>query len=121
LRFQNKSGDSAQVQYQELYNIFPGKDATINSRDLSLSLKKDLRWVDLIGKITYDSNPDTTKKDRIKASGYGAKIKLMGDCLHITLVQYKDTNGNLNEYLTFDFSWAGNKIPRVDDSIISQF
>lgn len=121
VRLYNETGDFAELEYKDQYNIFPGKEATINARDFSISLKKDLKWVDLIAKVTYNANPSVVVSDYIKSSVYGAKLKLLGDCLHLTIVRYKDTRGDWNDAINFDFSWDGNKIPRISDTIISSY
>ena len=104
------------------YSISPGKsdaDYSTRTEDLSVTLKKNIHWLDLVGKMIYDLNPATGKY--VKSWGYGAQIMLPGECWYINLTQYQVTGGDQKSKLDFEFSWDGQPRKTLPESLLQKF
>jgi LPS-assembly protein len=124
VRLLNSSGDFAEIAHLLSYNISPGQEADPNTRteDYTFSLRKNLSFVEFLGRVTYDINPPAGKEDvRFKSYGYGAQVKLPGDCWYFTITQYRITGGDNNFKVNFDFIWDGTKKPTLPESLLDSF
>jgi LPS-assembly protein len=101
------------------FNVTPGQsevDRSTRTETYTLTLKKGLRYLDFIGKATYDANPGEGKS-YIASWGYGAQLKLPGDCWYINLNQYQVTGGDPKFKFNFGFIWDGETKPALPDNL----
>jgi len=90
------------------------------SETMSLALGRDFRAATFLGKMIYDLNPPQ-KGQSLKTWGYGAKFKLPGDCVYLSLLQWLDSRSNLNYKIYFDFNWDGKNKPKLPDNLLRIF
>lgn len=122
VRLKNELNDFIELSHLISYNITPGQEADITGRteDLTLSVRKTFSYLDLMGRTTYDVNPQPGREDqRFKSYGYGAQVKLPGDCWFFTITQYRTTGGDDNFRLNFDFIWDGQKKPALPEDLLN--
>lgn len=121
LTFFNALDEYISLKNTVTYIITPG-DETV-SEDLkkvfySITMKKGFRFLDLIGKINYDNSPN---QNRVTSWGYGAQIKLPGDCWYFTFLNYRPiTKDELVYKIQFGFSWDGKQKPPLTEQVLSQ-
>lgn len=122
LRVNNELKDFFQTEHILSYTISPGKDVDVATRteDLILSAKKNIRWIDFVGKLTYNLNP-AENKSPLKSWGYGAQIKLPGDCLYFNITNYQITGGDRNFLLNVAFIWDGKERPPLSETILAGY
>lgn len=122
LRYNFISGDFVQIAHvQNFRNISPGQniDPGRRTEDYTLSLRKTFPFGDILGRITYDMNPEVGKESqRFKSYGYGAQLKLPGDCWYFNVTQYRTTGGENHFKWNFDFIWDGQKRPALPESLL---
>jgi len=124
VRLLDEKRDFIQLGYDLSYNIVPGQPVLASARteQYSFTVKKSLRLLDLLGKIIYDSNPQTTTGGLwINSYGIAAQFRLPGDCLYFRLVLYRPPGGTENLYFNFDFSFDGNPRKGFSEDMLSQF
>ena len=124
VRVLNADGDFVEAAYLLSYNITPGVEADAMSRteDYTFSVRRNWSYVEFLGRLTYDINPPATSDDqKFKSYGYGAQVKLPGNCWYFTVQQYRITGGDNNFKLSFDFIWDGQKKPSLPESILDSF
>jgi LPS-assembly protein len=103
-RFLNYKGDFVELGYIVSYNIFPGQEVDSRTRkeETSFAVKKSIKYVDFVGRISYDFNPPAESSTRrrispyISSYGYGAQLRMPGECWYFTLIQYKAAGGDNN-------------------------
>ncbi len=119
IRFQSPSTDFIQVEQLLKYDLVDNEQTTGPRREsYVVSAKKGISWLDLVGKIGYSANPSTY----LSQWGYGAQIRFPGDCLYFGLVHSKQAIDKEPEFdVSMNFSWDGNKIPRISESVIEKF
>jgi LPS-assembly protein len=122
------SSDWAQIEHILNYAISPRQEArdSLRSEDYSLTLKKGGKWIDLVGKFTYDvttprSSESRVDLDQFKSWGYGAQLKVPGDCLFFSVVSYRVTGGDTNFRLNVNFIWDGQTSPPISESLLATF
>lgn len=122
LRYNARSRDFIQVAHILSYAISPGQDVDRSTRteDLTLTLKKGFSWFDIVGKLTYDINP-APGVERLKSWGYGAQLKLPGDCWYVNLTHYRITGGDTNFKFNFAFIWDGQEKPSLPETLLDSF
>lgn len=122
LRYNFPTGDFLQLTHvQNFRNIVPGLDVDPGRRteDYTLSLRRSFPFGDILGRVTYDMNPEDGKEDqRFKSYGYGAQFKLPGDCWYFNVTQYRTTGGENHFKVNFDFVWDGQKRPALPESLL---
>jgi LPS-assembly protein len=113
------STDFIQVEQFLKYDLVDTEQRTGPRREsYVVSGKKGISWLDLIGKIGYSANP----ADYLSQWGYGAQIRFPGDCFYIGVVHYQQAIDKKPEIdISMHFSWDGNKIPRISESIVDRF
>lgn len=123
IRLTNDGGDFVQLEYLLSYNITPGVavDKTTRTEYYTIAAKKRFRWIDFIGKINYDANPSDQAGVGIKSWGYGAQIKMPGDCFFFNILHYHVIGGDTNFGVSFNFIWDGKEIPNLPDSLLGSF
>jgi LPS-assembly protein len=121
VRLTNDAGDFFQLEYLLSYNITPGVavDQTTRTEYYTVSAKKDFRWINFIGKINYDANP--ADQVGIKSWGYGAQIKMPGNCFFFNVTHYHVIGGDTNFQISFNFIWDGKEIPQLPESMLGSF
>jgi LPS-assembly protein len=122
LRYLFPGGDYVEVGHLLNHAGISGRDPINNSarsESYSLAFRKDTSIANLLGQFTYNANV-IDNSDPLKSWGYGAQFKLPGDCLFLTLKQYKVTGGDTISRIDFEFFWDGNSKPSLDDSFLSQ-
>ena len=123
VRVNNSINDYIELSHSLSYNKSPGTtDVDIQGRneDVSLGFKKNVRWIDLIGKFIYDLNPQGDSK-YLKSWGYGAQVKLPGDCLYVSLTNYQITGGDRNFLLSAAFIWDGKQQTPLPENLLSSY
>jgi LPS-assembly protein len=122
LRYNFPTGDFVQVAHvQNFRNIAPGQDIDPGRRteDYTVSLRKRFPFGDILGRVTYDMNPEEGRENqRFKSYGYGAQMKLPGDCWYFNVTQYRTTGGENHFKVNFDFIWDGQKRPALPESLL---
>lgn len=122
VRLLNDLGDYIELGHLLSYITTPGATGLQDSRteEIKTTIRKQAKWVNLLGQLTYDINPP---KDRafLKSWGYGAQLKMPGDCLFVNFIQYQVTGGDRTEKIDFVFFWDGNEQPTLNDSILQRF
>lgn len=125
IRVKNKNDDYVEVGQTQLSNdISPGQEVDPNKKtdDYSLTIRKNMSYLELLGKIIYDANPNIDKESsRLKSFGYGAQFRLPGNCWYFTLTQYRVTGGDNQINFNFDFIWDGQKKPTLPESLLNDF
>ncbi|MFN7729105.1 MAG: LPS-assembly protein LptD [Bdellovibrio sp.] len=125
VRLRNQSDDFVELGYLLLYNdIAPGQevDPDKKTEDYTLSVRKNFSFVELLGRVVYDVNPPAANAEqRFKSYGYGAQVKLPGDCWYFTITQYRITGGDNNFKVNFDFIWDGQKKPSLPEGLLDSF
>lgn len=119
IRLKSAQEDFIQVEQFLKYDIVDSEERTGPRREsYVVSGKKGIRWLDLVGKIGYSAYPT----DYLSQWGYGAQFRFPGDCLYIGIVHYKQAIDKKPELdISMNFSWDGNKIPRISESVIDSF
>lgn len=122
VRLLNDIGDYIEVGHLLSYITSTGATQLQKNRteEIKTVVKKQAKWVNLLGQVTYDVNPPAGK-EFLKSWGYGAQLKMPGDCLFLNLVQYQITGGDTIWKLDFVFFWDGNERPTMHDSILQRF
>ncbi len=117
-RVNNDLGDFFQVEQNLTYNIVPNEKRTgARNESYILSGKKSISWLDLIGKIQYGVEP----ADYLKAWGYGAQLRLPGDCLYLGITHFKNVDKKPEYELSINFAWDGNTRPPISESVLGTF
>jgi LPS-assembly protein len=119
VRLNNDRGESFQVQHNLQYSISPGQDVNISDRTEGyiFTAQKNFSWLDLIGKAAYGVRPEPI----LNAWGYGAQLRLPGDCLYVSVSHYKPVDKKPNFEITMNFAWDGNPRPALGESLLSTF
>lgn len=124
-RFINYKNDFIELGYLTSYNISPGQEAGDRKEEASVAVKKSVKYLDLIGRLAYDLNPPSkpndTKRPEVSSYGYGAQIRMPGECWYFTIIQYKAAGGDNNFRFSFDFSFDGQKKAGMADSTLDMF
>lgn len=125
IRLLNAANDFIEFGYLSQYNdIAPGQDVNAINKtdDYSFSVRKNFSYLELLGRVVYDNSVAARDQDRqFKSYGYGAQVKLPGDCWYFTIQQYRITGGDNNFKLNFDFIWDGQKRPTLPESLLDSF
>ena len=123
VRFLNYKGDFIELGYLLTYTIPPGESRTGDRKEeSSLTLKKSIKYVDFIGRATYDYNPPATSPSRrISSYGYGAQLRMPGECWYFTIIQYRAAGGDNNFKFSFDFSFDGQKKAGLSNKLLDEF
>lgn len=119
VRLRNEQNDFIQFEQYLKYDIIDNQEQTgKRTESYVISGRKELKWVDLVGKIGYSLNP----ADYLSQWGYGTQFRLPGDCLYLGLIHYKSSRDKEPEFeLSVNFAWDGNKIPRLKESVMTTF
>lgn len=123
VRVYNRELDFFEVAHILAYSgITPGSKVNrdLRTEDISYSAKKGFKWFDFVGKLTYDQNP-AEGKNYLKSWGYGAQVKLPGDCMFFNVTHYRITGGDTNFKLSFNFIWDGKDSPRLSEQMLDSF
>jgi LPS-assembly protein len=121
LRVNDDLGRFAQIGLVKQFTIVPGKDVDSTARveDYTLGSGFVSRYVNLMGKFTYNAAEETTKK--IKSWAYIAQMKPPGDCWMITFIHDQVTGGETNFKLNFDFVFDGVPKPPLPPETLDSF
>lgn len=122
VRLNNPGGEFVQVAHLLSYNITPSAsvDKSTRTEDVTVSGKKIYRNVEFVGKFTYDLNP-LNDSSRLKSFGYGAQVKLPGDCWYLNVIQYRPTGGDINSTINFSFVWDGQPKSTIPENILDPY
>lgn len=121
LRYNFAFGDFVQLGHVLNYrDISSRQDIDFDNRteDLTLSLLKSFPVVDILARLTYDMNPRSRSASGLKSYGYGAQLKLPGDCLSVYASLYRSTGGEDFTFIGFNFSWDGQKQAPLPESLL---
>lgn len=121
VRLNNDRADFFQTEHIQSYNISPGKeDPGDRKEQFTFSVKKNVSWLDLVGKLSYDMRPQNNQEN-VQSWGYGARIKFPGDCLFFNIMNYRVAGGDTNFKFNVAFIWDGEQKAPLSETIISQF
>jgi len=82
-----------------------------------VSAKKGFTWLDLIGKLGYSTEP----ADYLTSWGYGAQLRLPGDCLYLGLTHSKAINKKPEYEVSVNFAWDGKTRPPLSEAVLETF
>lgn len=118
VRLLNDDGDFFQLQHSFTYTISAGQERDFSSIEgYILSGKKRFSWIDLVGKLNYGVRPERL----LQAWGYGAQIRLPGDCLFIGVTNFKPVGKKPEIELSVNFAWDGSSRPPLSESVLGTF
>ncbi|MEZ0391710.1 MAG: LPS-assembly protein LptD [Pseudobdellovibrionaceae bacterium] len=119
VRILNSKNDFFQVKYDVTYPPGSEGEADIVGRTEGyvISARKGVSFFDFIGKLNYGIRP----QNALLAWGYGAQIRLPGDCLYIGLTHFKPVDKKPEIELGVNFAWDGSARPQLDESILTAF
>jgi LPS-assembly protein len=124
VRYLLNDADFVQLAYDLSYNMVPGQplDASTRVEQVSVSFKKSMKYLDLLGKVIFDLNKTALNKDQdVNSYGVGAQVRLPGECWYLRFIQYRPTGGTENFAFSFDFSFDGKKKPGLPESLLDTF
>jgi LPS-assembly protein len=121
VRLTNSAGDFLQLEYLLSYNITPGQtvDKKTRTEYYTWAAKKRYRFIDFIGKINYDANPND--QVGVKSWGYGTQLKMPGDCFFFNITHYHVIGGDTNFQISFNFIWDGKDVPQLSEGMLGSF
>jgi LPS-assembly protein len=119
VRINDDKNDFFQVQHTLTYPFSPGQEADISARTEGyiFSAKKSIAWLDLLALVGYGVRP----ADYINKWGYGAQIRMPGDCLYFGITHYKPVDKQPDFEVTVNFTFDGNSRPSLDESTLNRF
>jgi LPS-assembly protein len=118
VRVTNSLGDFFQVEQSLFYNIIATEKRTGDRRESYIvSAKKSISWLDLIGRLGYNAQP----ADYLTFWGYGAQVRLPGDCLYIGLSHFRATSKEPEYEISVNFAWDGSSRPPLSEAILDSF
>lgn len=120
VRLLNPKGDYIQGQHSFKYSsLNTGQDGDYPSTEgYQIAAKKGMRWLDFVGQMNFGVRPTRV----LTAWGYGAQIKLPGDCLYIGITHFKPSLEKPPEAeVAVNFVWDGTSKPVLNDSVLSRF
>ncbi len=118
VRLTNAKNDFFQVEQALTYTITANQKQTgPRTENYLVSAKKGFSWLDLIGKVGYSTEP----ADYLTSWGYGAQLRLPGDCLYLGLTHSKVINKKPEYEVSVNFAWDGNARPPIDESVLQTF
>ncbi|WP_413561463.1 LPS-assembly protein LptD [Bdellovibrio sp. HCB209] len=123
VRVMNDKGQFAQIALTKQYKISPGKqvDTSARTEDWTLSAGFISRYINLMGRIVYDANIQSSQNDNPKSWAYIGQFKPPGDCWMITFIQDQVTGGDTNWRLSFEFNFDGTPKPPIPPEALDQF
>lgn len=123
VRLLNDVGDFFQIAHSNAYSVSPGQEVDPNSRSerYIFSLKKSISWLDVVGKFAYDITTPGPEANRFSGYGYGAQLRMPGECWYFTVIQFRPPGGDETYKISFDFSFDGQKKPSLSESIMDPF
>ncbi|MGZ3772308.1 MAG: LPS-assembly protein LptD [Pseudobdellovibrionaceae bacterium] len=114
VRFRNQQGQFVQVQLTRQYSITPGKavDTSNRQEDYTFSGGFVSNYINLMGKIVYDSNwAESAGGKPVKSWAYIAQLKPPGNCMMLTFIHDQVTGGDTNFKFNFELSYDGAQKP----------
>lgn len=123
VRVLNDLGQFAQVALTRQYKISPGKavDESARTEDWTLSAGFISKYINLMGRVVYDANIQSSDNENPKSWAYIAQFKPPGDCWMITFIQDQVTGGDYNTRLSFEFNFDGTPKPPIPPEALDQF
>ena len=124
VRFIDKSQNFFQVQLVKQYALTSDKKIDFNNQteDYTFALGFNAKYIDLVGKFTYDANWKKTEEARkIKSWAYIAQFKPPGDCWFINFTHDQIIGGDTNFNLSFEFVFDGIKKNSLSPSSLDTF
>lgn len=121
-RVNDDAGRFFQVSMVRQYKIVSGQPADADGRveDYIFGTGFVSRYLNLMGKVTYDSVTANPEK-RIKSWAYIAQMKPPGDCWVITFIHDQITGGETNLKLGFEFTFDGTPRPPLPPEELDNF
>jgi LPS-assembly protein len=125
LRIKSGNGEFISLGHSLKYSFDRVQNVSSFEEFYNVSLKKDLRVFDLLGKLSYRVKP-SPGQDYLYAWGYGAQFKLPGDCWYINIFHIKPpstdlTKDNTSIKANFGFMWDGSSKKPLEESILGTF
>jgi LPS-assembly protein len=125
LIFKASKGDFLSLGHSSKYTFSQAGDPAFTQEFYNVSFRKDLRVLDLIGKLSYRVNPDPGQ-DYLYTWAYGAQLKLPGDCWYINIIHIKPPStalvkDNTSIKANFGFMWDGSSKKPLDFSILDSY
>lgn len=110
-RLLNDKGQFLEGQLSLQYPITPGQEVDVSKRqeDYTFSAGFVSRYINAMGKITYDANPKDASTNEYQVKSWAAILQLKppGDCWFINLATDKVTGGDTRYFVSFDFNFDG--------------
>jgi LPS-assembly protein len=119
VRLLNAKSDFFQVEQNLSYPsiIANQKDPGDRVETYVISAKKSMSWLDLVGKAGYSARP----ADYLTSWGYGAQLRLPGDCLYLGLTHSKVISKKPEYEVSVNFAWDGNARPPIGEEVLTTF
>ncbi len=95
-------------------------DISKRTEDYTFSGGMTSRYLNLMGKLTYDSVVKSSKP-AIKSWAYIAQFKPPGDCWIITFIHDQNTDGDTNLQLGFEFTFDGVPKPPLPQQVLDNY
>lgn len=123
VRLLNNKGQFVEGQLSLQYPITPGQAVDVGARqeDYTFSAGFIARYLNAMGKVTYDANPKDSDSYKVKSWAIITQLKPPGDCLVINLAADKVTGGETRYSFLFDFNFDGNPKPPLPSSTLDQY
>lgn len=118
----DNDGRFVQLGMVKQFQIKSGEpvDASTRVEDYTLAGGFVSPYLNLMGKLTYDSNYTDTSR-RIKSSTYIAQFKPPGKCWLITLIVDQITGGGITSNLHFEFTFDGVPKPPLPPETLDAY
>lgn len=123
-RVRSNDGSFVQLGVVQNFAIKPGEPADYKTRteDYTLAAGTPWRYVNAMGKFTYDArSTESSFLRRMKSWAYIVQLKPPGDCWIITFTQDQVTGGETSFNLSFDFIFDGRPRPPLPQEALDQF
>ena len=119
VRVTNDIGDFFQVEQSLQYTGLTPNDKRTGPRleNYIFSAKKTMSWLDLVGRLGYSTEP----ADYLTSWGYGAQLRLPGDCLYLGLTHFRATNKKPEWEVSVNFAWDGSSRPPLSEAVLDSF
>lgn len=115
--------DFAELGYTLNNNVTPGQPVNIATQinQVAFSLKKSMRYLDVIGRVVYDENAVNTGSQYVNSYGVATQFRLPGDCWYFYFMIYRPPGGLENMAYTFNFSFDGARRQGFPDGFLDSF
>jgi hypothetical protein len=122
LRYTLKNQDYYEIGYSLSHRNAAGQavDYENRSEEINFTVRQDLKWADLAGRLNFDQNPPPGRP-ALKSYAYGVQLRFPGDCLYLSLFEYQITGGDPVYKVMLDFIWDGNTRPRLPSTGLTEF